>query len=164
MENNKSEIILIPKFEEVPSKEEITTGVRNYLAVPDIPLIHKYVTLKTLEKVVEEGLNQTIRKEVIDSALEFSGGANKFDYCGAKIQITSERKDSIMKEYQYSVDVENMEKEIAEMEADLKTAKDNLKALKIREINSGTAVDITKELTGESKDPEYGIKVTLPKN
>jgi hypothetical protein len=162
-----NEIQLIPQFVEVPTKTEMIKAVKTFIADGTKTLISKYIVFKAMENLVKEGLKLCNRKEVISSFLEVAGGSESLDVLGAKVQVTKERVTTTIKKYQFSEKLEELEKKnnikIDELKIKIKALEIEVKERQVHEINSEIAVDISEALTGESEEPEYGIKVTIPK-
>lgn len=138
-------------------KGEVNKGflkslVETYLQDNNFNPLLKYVNIKAVEIIVKEILaDENFRKQVKEDYLHISGGSlSKSELYGVEIKTSSnEKKIELKKDYEYSDSVKQLEKEISFMEQTLKLKRDNLKGLKLLEINSGTAKIINQELLPE---------------
>lgn len=144
MENN----ISIQTFKEAPTKSSMRAVIKRYLTDSEISPLEKYITLKAYEKIIEYAIKDTkFRKEVREDYLSRQGGEIKSsEFYGVPIQVVDQtKKNELAKNYIYTDEVTQMEKEIEVIEQDLKLKKDILKGRKLMEINNGTAKEVTIE-------------------
>lgn len=161
------EKLLIPTISEVPSKSEIANAIKLYYEDETKSLIEKYVTMKALEGVIKSGIATPDKKEIIKSFLEYSQGAIKYNVNGAEVQIINESLTKKLNKYAYSDNLETMrqknEMEIDKLKNKIKALQEKIKQAEVIEVNHGIAREITDMLTGENSEPDYTIKITLPK-
>lgn len=138
-------------------KGEVNKGflkslVANYLQDDKYNPLLKYVNIKAVEIIIKEILaSEDFRKQVKEDYLHISGGSlSKSELYGVEIKTSSnEKKIELKKDYEYSYSIKQLEKDISFIEETLKIKKDNLKKLKLLEINSGTAKIMNQELLPE---------------
>lgn len=119
-----------------------------------------YIGVKAIETVIKEVLsNYDFRNKVKEDYLKISEGSlSKSELFGAEVNTASTlKKMTLAKEYEYSDEIINLQNEIEKLEIELKAKKDLLKSLKLQEINSGVAKEVTSESLIINEDSEYSI-------
>ena len=157
---------LIPIVNQVPTKTEIATTVKNYFEDTTKSTIEKYLTLKVLENLCKEALKVFTRIDVVESALVMSEGDMKFNFNGAEIQLTKEPISKTVTKYIFSDVLEDMRKineiEISKLKIKMDALKKEIKDHEVHEINSDIATKDS-DFADVEETIEYGIKITLPK-
>jgi hypothetical protein len=142
--------------------QEVATSVMS----SNTPL-QTYVIVKALEILVKDILaNDIFRKKVKQNYLEISGGSlDKSQVCGVTVRTVSlEKKNELAKNYQYSKSIETLKSKIDKKEIELKAMKKELKEKQLLEINTGVAVEISREtITDEviESDPLDSFNITI---
>ena len=119
-----------------------------------------YIGVKAIETVIKEVLtNPDFRNKVKEDYLIISEGSlSKSELFGAVVNTASTlKKMTLTKEYEYSDEIINLQNEIEKLEIELKAKKDLLKSLKLQEINSGIAKEITSESLISNEVSEISI-------
>ena len=144
MKKNKTEVANFPLIQGEVTKSNFNT-IANQITATETPL-KTYIGVKAVESVVKEILdNKDFRNKVKDDYLTLSEGSlSKSELFGAEISTSSTlKKTTLAKEYEYSAGVKSLINEIDNLEIILKNKKELLKSLKLQEINSGTAKEIS---------------------
>jgi hypothetical protein len=169
MKKNKTEVANFPLIKGEVTKTNFSMLSRDIMQT-QTPL-KTYIGVKAMETVIKEVLaDTTFRTKVKDDYLTLSGGSlSKGEQFGAEVATVSTLKKIILaKEYEYSVEIKTLENEIAILEIGLKNKKDLLKAMKLQEINSGTAQEISVDnILNEKTETDvldtFDLKITFKK-
>ena len=144
MKKNKTEVANFPLIKGEVTKTNFSMLSRDIMQT-QTPL-KTYIGVKAMETVIKEVLdNKDFRKEVKEDYLTLSEGSlSKSELFGAEISTSStQKKTTLAKEYEYSPGVKSLINEIDNLEIILKNKKELLKSLKLQEINSGEAKEIS---------------------
>lgn len=144
MKKNKTEVANFPLIKGEVTKTNFSMLSRDIMQT-QTPL-KTYIGVKAVESVVKEILdNKDFRNKVKDDYLTLSEGSlSKSELFGAEISTSSTlKKTTLAKEYEFSAGVKSLINEIDNLEIILKNKKELLKSLKLQEINSGTAKEIS---------------------
>ena len=144
MKKNKTEVANFPQIKGEVTKTNFSMLSRDIMQT-QTPL-KTYIGVKAMETVIKEVLdNKDFRKEVKEDYLTLSEGSlSKSELFGAEISTSSTlKKITLAKEYEYSPGVKSLINEIDNLEIILKNKKELLKSLKLQEINSGEAKEIS---------------------
>lgn len=144
MKKNKTEVANFPLIKGEVTKTNFSMLSRDIMQT-QTPL-KTYIGVKAMETVIKEVLdNKDFRKEVKEDYLTLSEGSlSKSELFGAEISTSSTlKKITLAKEYEYSPGVKSLINEIDNLEIILKNKKELLKSLKLQEINSGEAKEIS---------------------
>jgi len=131
--------------------------------------LQDYIVTKALEILTKEILdNKEFRRKVKDNYLTLSEGSlSKSHLLGVTVKTVSlEKKNELVKNYEFTKEVTNLEKKINKAEIELKSMKTRLKEYKLLEINKGLATEIsTAEITGEVAEvnplDQFNITITF---
>jgi len=171
-ETNEQALMLPHKLPATKSTlRELTKEIKEWKGTPDL---RKYVEIKILEKIVKDIVDdKEFRKKVKENFLELAEGAiDKTEMFGVKIGVSNvEVSKEVATLWHYSDKIMIEESEIESIEAELeirksalKSRKDGLKAMKLMEINNGTAEKVLDDEGNEIKiDPldTFDLKISL---
>lgn len=144
MGKNKLETASFPAIAGEVTKSNFAK-LSNKITATNTPL-KTYLGIKAVEAVVKEVLdNKEFRNKVKEDYLNLSGGSlSKSELYGAEVTTVSiAKKVALAKEYEYSDEIKSLQNEVEALDLHIKNKKDLLKALKLQEINSGTAKEIS---------------------
>lgn len=144
MGKNKLETASFPAIAGEVTKSNFAK-LSNKITATNTPL-KTYLGIKAVEAVVKEVLdNKEFRNKVKEDYLNLSGGSlSKSELYGAEVTTVSiAKKVALAKEYEYSDEIKSLQNEVEALDLHIKNKKDLLKALKLQEINNGTAKEIT---------------------
>ena len=167
MAKNKIQTANFPLIKGEVTKSNFNT-IAKEITSTETPL-KTYIGIKAMETVVKEVLNDTnFRAKVKDDYLTLAEGSlSKSELFGAEVSTVSTlKKITLAKEYEYSVEIKALENDIANLEIELKNKKDLLKAKKLQEINSGEAKEISaNNILGEQSETDilnsFDLKITF---
>ena len=169
MGKNKIQTANFPLIKGEVTKSNFNT-IAKEITSTETPL-KTYIGIKAMETVVKEVLNDTnFRAKVKDDYLTLAEGSlSKSELFGVEVSTVSTlKKITLAKEYEYSVEIKALENDIANLEIELKNKKDLLKAKKLQEINSGEAKEISaNNILGEQSETDtlnsFDLKITFKK-
>ncbi len=162
--NNENGNTFLAIRTEAHTKTELKELVTKWCDNPDVPALQKYIFIKELENAVKLAIEQ-LRGPAKVSYLEFTKGeTNKTEYFGVTVSTQSTiTKKTLEKQYLYSDTVDQLVKEAEDLEKQLKAKNDAIKAMKVMEINQGTAKEITTDslLSDEVEEKELPVEDTF---
>lgn len=150
----------------IRSKQEITNKVKEFEKKEGKTSI-KFLAIKEIEEFCKQFIERN-KKEAKQEFLEEFGGSKLERAYGVKVEIKdySRANNTSMERprYDFSQEVFHMEQELKELEKKIKAQKEALVALKLHEIQNGTAQPLSYIFGSEQEEyDDLVLTITLEK-